>query len=93
MMWIRKLHPSLPVYETSVEFRDGLHIGYQGYVVVLTDEGRFLPLFTTYAKWDMRDALKQLEEEKAKGDPSIATLAKVIYILRLEQCTRSDTGR
>ena len=75
-----------------MECRDNLHIGYIGYVVVLTDEGRFLPLFTTYAKWDMREALKQLEEEKSKGNPSIATLAKVVYVLRRDEQLRSDKG-
>ena len=93
MMWIRKLHPTLPVYETSVKIMDGLRIGYRGYVVYLTDEGRFLPLFSTYVKWDIREELKKLEEEKAKGDVTIATLTKVTYLLRLEQDTHSGTGR
>lgn len=87
------MHHSLPIYETSVECRDGLHIGYIGYVVVLTDEGRFLPLFTTYAKWDVREALKQLEEEKSKGDPSIATLAKALYVVQQDERLRNDKGR
>lgn len=76
-----------------MEYRDSLHIGYKGYVVVLTDEGRFLPLFSTYVKWDIREALKQLEEEKSKGDPSIATLAKVVYVLREDERLRNDKDR
>lgn len=86
------MHQTLPIYETSVKIEDSLHIGYMGYVVALI-EGRFLPLFSTYVKWDMRDALKQLEEEKSKGDPTIATLAKVVYVLQLDERLRNDKGR
>ena len=86
------MHQTLPIYETSVKIEDSLHIGYRGYVVALI-EGRFLPLFSTYAKWDIREALKQLEEEKSKGDPTIATLAKVVYLIQQDERLRSGRDR
>ena len=83
-MWITKLHPTLPIYETSA-LTDEVHLSYQGFVVVLTEEGRFLPLFPTYRRYDLMDELKKLQDEKEKGEPSMKQIALVTYIVRQHQ--------
>ena len=72
------------MYKTSA-LVDETNLTYRGFVVYLTEEGQFLPLFPTYRRYDLMDELKKLQKEKEKGEPSMKQIALVTYIVRQHQ--------
>jgi len=81
VMWIKRLNPSLPYYEISVNWLNTS--AYRGYVVHLTNEGDFVPLFTTYKKYSGAEETRKLQQERDSGHVSHRQLAMVTYLLTL----------